>query len=194
MALAGAALALVALAGCSPEPSPSATSSAPAATDGATSDPEATPTPTATPEAPNTPVTLGCDQVLTPDDVYAFNPNFGTAPDYKPEAGSVAETAVKYDGVACGWLNQTSGEVIAVSVAQPSETRLTQLKDKAISESTPVPTYGTPPAIDGFFKSAAGMGTAQVFSGAYWVTLSSVAFFEPGDAQELVAAVVSHLP
>ncbi|MGO4689253.1 iron ABC transporter ATP-binding protein [Glaciibacter sp. 2TAF33] len=194
LAVAGSALALVALAGCSPAPSPAATSSAPAATDGATSDPEVTPTPTATPEAPNTPVTLDCDQVLSPDDVYAFNPNFGTAPAYKPEGGSVAETAVKYDGVACGWSNQTSGEVIAVSVAQPSETRLTQLKDKAIAQSSPVPTYGTPPAIDGFFSATSGTGTAQVFSGAYWVTLSSVAFFEPGDVQQLAAAVVSHLP
>jgi hypothetical protein len=196
LALATGALALIALAGCSAEPAPSApstTSSVPAATDGATAAPETTPTPTATPEAPNTPVTLGCDQVLTPDDVYAFNPNFGTAPDYKPEGGSVAAAALKYDGVACGWLNQTSGEVIAVAVAQPSAARLTQLKDKAIAESTPVPTYGTPPAADGFFKSTAGTGTAQVFSGKYWVTLSSVAFFEPGDAQQLAAAVVSHL-
>ncbi|MCU1408331.1 MAG: hypothetical protein JWM23_411 [Microbacteriaceae bacterium] len=198
LAVATGALALVTLAGCSPQSAPSSSASAsapaPGSTDGATSNPGSTPTPTATPEAPNTPVTLGCDEVLSPDDVYTFNPNFGTAPDYKPGSGSTAETAVKYDGVACGWLNQTSGEVIAVAVAQPSEARLTQLKDKAIAQSTPVPTYGTPPAADGFFSSTAGTGTAQVFSGKYWVTLSSVAFFEPGDVQELAAAVLSHLP
>jgi hypothetical protein len=189
-------LALIALSGCAPAapasnstPKPTSTS-----TDAATTAPTEGATPTPTPEVPDTPVTLDCDQLLTPDDVYTFNPNFGTAPDYKPEAGSDAGTAVKYDGVACGWLNQTSGEIIEVAVAQPNQAHLTDLKNQAVSGSKAVPTYGTPPAIDGFFSSANGSGTAQVFSGKYWVVLSSVAFFEPGDAQELVAAVVSHLP
>jgi hypothetical protein len=196
LAFAGGALALIALSGCAPAAPASNATPKPTSTPthAATTAPTEGATPTPTPDVPDTPVTLDCDQLLTPDDVYAFNPNFGTAPDYKPEAGSKAGTAVKYDGVACGWLNQTSGEIIEVAVAQPNEAHLTDLKNQAVSGSKAVPTYGTPPAIDGFFTSASGSGTAEAFSGKYWVVLNSVAFFEPGDAQELVAAVVSHLP
>lgn len=184
---------MLALAGCTPEPTPTPTQTPPLS-NGSTTAPGESATPTPTTEAAGTPVALGCDQILTADDVYAFNPNFGTAPDYKPTAGSAAETAVSYEGVACGWLNQTSGEIIEISVAQPNDALTTDLMNTAVTESNPVPTYGTPPAVDGFFTNAAGPGEAQVFAGKYWVVAHSVAFFEPGDAQQLIALVVSHLP
>ncbi len=123
--------------------------------------------------------------------MYAFNPNYGTDPGFEA-TGNAAQTAVKYDGVACGWLNQTSGAVIEISVAQPNDVLQTTLVDQALSTSKTVPTYGTPP-IEGFFAVAGGVGTAQVFSGASWVTVSSTEFFEPGDVQSLVASVLSHL-
>ncbi|TFB48701.1 iron ABC transporter ATP-binding protein [Cryobacterium tagatosivorans] len=191
-ALATGALALIVLAGCAPgaAPTPSASSTAAPTTTPAAS---AEPTPTAT-EDPATAVTLGCDEVLTPDDVYAFNPNFGAAPGYKPAGGSAAAVAVSYQGVACSWLNQTSGDVIEISVAQPSASVLTDLKNQAVSASTPVPTYGTGVDVEGYFTASGGKGEAQVFTGKYWVVASSVEFGEPGDAEPLIAAAVSHLP
>lgn len=139
-------------------------------------------------------MTLECDQVLTPDDIYAFNPNFGSAPDYQPENDSLAETATRYEGIACGWLSQTSGEIIEVAIAQPNEVLMNQLTDAAIADSTPVPTYGTPPAREGFFSNADGPGEAQIFTDRYWVTVSSTVFAEPGDPRDLVETVMSHLP
>ena len=60
---------------------------------------------------------------------------------------------------------------------------------------TPVPTYGTPPDVEGFFLTRAGSsGEAQVFHGPYWIVIDSAALFEPGDAQQLVAAVLANLP
>ena len=137
---------------------------------------------------------MSCDQILTLDDVYLYNPNFGTDVYYEPTAGSAAETAVSYDGVACGWLHQTSNEIIEISIAQPNDILMSDLKNEAVTESKAVPTYGTPPAIDGYFTNSSGPGQAQIFAGKYWVVANSVAFFEPGDAQQLIAIVVSHLP
>jgi len=191
-ALATGVLALIVLAGCAPSaepaPSPSATAEATAAPAAST---EPTPTPT---EDPAIVVALGCDEVLTPDDVYAFNPNFGAAPDYKPADGSAASVAVSQKGVACSWLNQTSGDVIEISIAQPNDSTLTDLKNQAVSASTPVPTYGTGVDVEGYFTATGGKGEAQFFTGKYWVVASSVEFGEPGDAEPLIAAAVSHLP
>ena len=193
-ALATGALALIVLAGCATgaEPassaSPTATpSTAPAGV--ATQSPTPTPTPT---EDADTAVTLGCDGVLTPDDVYDFNPNFGTAPGYKPADGSAAAVATLHKGVACGWSNQTSGDLIEVSVAQPTAATLADLKSQAATSSTSVTTYGA--GVKGYFATADGTGEAQVFSGPYWVAVTSVEFVEARDAETLVAAVVSHLP
>jgi len=192
--LAGGALALLILTGCTPATTPSASDTPiPSASPTPTSSRTPTPTPTPTPEPTGTPVALTCDQILTAQDAYDFNPNYGTAPGYEAAAGSLAEMAVKYSGVACGWSNQTSGEVIAISVAQPEDSLTTTLKDAAIADSQVVPTYSTSPEIEGFFTVSGGTGQVQVFTGTYWVTLSSPVFFEPGDAQSLVATVLGHV-
>jgi len=188
-------LVLLALTACAAEPPKGGSSTTPSAaataTPGATDAPGATSAPTPAPKPTGTPVTLPCDQILTPDDVYAFNPNYGTDPGYEPIAAA-AKTAVKYDGVACGWLNQTSDAIVEVSITQPNDVLQTTLIDQALRSSEVVPTYGPPP-IEGFFGVADGVGTAQVLSGAHWVTVSSTEFLEPGDAQTLVASALSHL-
>lgn len=185
-------LALLVLTGCSPAATGTPTGSA-TPTPSATSSASATPTPTPTPEPTGTPIALTCDQVLTAQEAYDFNPNYGTAPAYEPADGSLAATAVKYSGLACAWSNQTSGELIEIALTQPEAALMTTLKDKAIADSKVVPTYSTSPDIEGFFTMKAGAGQVQVFTGTYWLTLTSPAFYEPGDAQTLVAAVLAHL-
>jgi hypothetical protein len=192
-ALATGALVLIVLAGCANGAEPASTTS-PTATPTTVPTASATPSPSPTPtpaEDADTAVTLGCDQVLTPDDVYDFNPNFGAAPGYKPADGSAAAVAALHKGVACGWSNQTSGDLIEVSVAQPTAATLADLKSQAAKSSTSVTTYGS--AVKGYFATADGTGEAQIFSGPYWVAVTSVEFVEARDAETLVAAVVSHL-
>ncbi|WP_166804539.1 iron ABC transporter ATP-binding protein [Cryobacterium algoritolerans] len=190
LVLATGSLALGALTGCSPAATPSASgSSTPSASPSATPIPTATPTPTPTPAGAA--VGLTCAQLLTPDDVYAFNPNYSTAPGFTAKSGT-AKTALSYQGIACGLLNQTSGEIIELSVALPNPTLMTSLTDKAIAASNPVPSYGSAP-VSGFFTTKGGNGEAQVFTDKYWVTLSSPVFGEPGDAEQLMSAALSHL-
>jgi hypothetical protein len=194
-ALTGATLALIALAGCAPESGAEPTASA---TAGATAEPTDTaaptvkPTETATPApvAEGTAVDLGCDDILTAEDVYDLNPNFGVDPNFAASS-ETATTATSYDGVACGWLNQSSGEVIEVSVAMPNEALANTLKDSALASGTIVPTYGSAPEVEGYFSPSTG--TAQVFSGGYWVAVSSPDMIEPGDAERIVGTVLGNL-
>ena len=197
--LATGTVAVVALAGCSSGSTPEGSASA-TATPTSTSAASATPTPTATPAPSSTPtptaagtaVALSCDQVLTLDDVYAFNPNYGVAPGFEATSAS-GKTAAEFQGLNCGLLNQSSDGIIEISVAQPNDVLMGQLKTKAAGSGPSVPTYGTPPAVEGYFATAGGIGEAQVFNGTYWVTVSSTEFFEAGDAEQLVSAALSHL-
>ena len=199
--LATGTVAVVALAGCgsgsTPGSSPSATptsasSSAATATPTPTGTPAPTPTPTPTVAPAGTPVALACEQVLTLDDVYAFNPNYGSAPGFTATSASGTK-AVQFQGLDCGLLNQTSGEIIEYSVTQPNEPLMTQLKNEAVSTSQIVPTYGTPPAVEGYFSTTDGVGLVQVFTPTYWVTFSSPVFGEPGDSQAIVSAALANL-
>jgi hypothetical protein len=199
LALTGAALALLAIAGCAPDAgaqptasaAPSATASASASaepTETATAEPTATPTPPPAPEG--APVGKTCDQVLTADDVYALNPNFGTDPGYAASSAT-AMAATTYGGVSCGWLNQSSGEVIEVAIAMPNETLANTLKDAALADGEIVPTYGTAPEVEGYFS--AGTSTAQVFTNGYWVAVTDTGMIEPGDAGPVLDAVLGNL-
>lgn len=180
------------LSACAPSASPAASaSSSPTATAGGVTSP--TPTPTPTPTDPPTPVGLTCPQVLTPEQLYAFNPNYGVDPGYTPKDGSLEAKIADWKGSTCAWKNQSSGDVIEIAVAHPPASALEGLKNAAITTSNPVPTYGVPPQVEGYFKSGTA-GQVQVFRGPYWIVAESTAFFEPGDVAPIMQDVLANVP
>ncbi len=190
LAIAAAAVTLV---GCTPAAKPDSTTS-PSATAGrstATGAPVATPTPT--PTLLPTPVTLTCDQIVTADQLYAYNPNFSADSGFAPQSGSPEKQIADWKGVTCAWQNQTSSDVVQIAVAHPPADQLESLKNAAITAAQPVPTYGTPPQVEGYFK-AGQAGQVQIFRGPYWIVAESTAFFEPGDAAPLMQSVLGNLP
>lgn len=191
-ALATVLATATALAGCAPTP---ASTAKPSTSTSANPSSSSTPQPSATPTDPPTPVSLACDQLVTADQMYAFNPNFGVAPDYAPAQGSLQRQIADWKGTTCAWQNQTSDEIIQVAVAKPPASQLETLKNAAITVAQAVPTYGTPP-IEGYFKAGktGQAGQVQIFSGPYWVVAESTAFFEPGDAAQLMENVLGNLP
>jgi hypothetical protein len=183
--VAAAALAVILLAGCTPEPE---------STDfdgpNPSGDPSGEPAPTLTAAPVGTPIDVTCNELISPETVYAFNPNFGLIDDFEPSDGSVAASALEYSGIACRWQNQTSGDNIDLSIASLDDDTLTALKNSAFEDSQMVPTYGE----EAYFTVNGQVGTAQVFQGRYWVVIESPAFFEPGDATELVQSVLAAVP
>ena len=185
-----AAVAIGVLAGCVSTPAPT-----PSATTTTTPDARFTPTPsnppvpTATPSA--TPVSVACGKLIDPQTMYDFNPNFGLIDSWTPAAGSPAAVAKSDKGVACRWLNQTSGDLIDLSVASLDAASIESLKNQTVGASTMVPTYSG--ADEGYFSVANGIGTAVVFDRSYWIVLTSTFFAEPGDPSDLVASVLAAL-
>jgi len=182
IALSASALLLTACVPTEPDPTgPNPTRTIdPSATP--TASPEPTAVATTDPEA--TAVSIKCTDLISPQAMYDYNPNFLLLNNFTPPAGSAAATAIASKGVACRWENSTSGVTIDVSVAQPAPSKLDGLKSDAGGKAS---------GFDGYFAVNDGTGTAQVFDGAYWATISSKAFFEAGDAVGLIADVRSAL-
>lgn len=189
LAVPSAAVLLLSLAACVPadEPGPDGTSTATAPT--APAAPSAAPEPGPSQPPTAIPVTITCDQLVDAQAMYDFNPNFSLLADYAPASGSLGAQAVEQEGIACGWVNQTSGETIEISVAQLPDAELTTLKNDLVMSSNSVPTYD----VEGYFEVESGVGAAQAFPDPYWLTASSTYFFEPGDAQPLIAAAITAL-
>lgn len=185
--LVAAALGVALLTGCVPEPTPVETENPGPNPSG---DPTGQPAPTLTAQPTGTPIEQDCDELISADTIYAFNPNFTLLASYEPASGSAGASAVGYDGLACRWQNGTSGDNIDLAVAQLDVASLTALKNAAFADSEMVPTYGE----EAYFSVGGnGVGTAIVFQGKYWIVLESPAFFEPGDATDLVDSVIAGL-
>lgn len=180
-----AALALALLAGCSPQGGTDGGDPEPTNSGDATTEPTTAPTE----EPVGTPIDATCDQLVSADTLYIYNPNFGAIDDFTPDNGTAAASALAYQGVACRWQNLTSGDNIDVSVAQLDDDTLTALKNAAFADSEMVPTYGE----EAYFSVEGDAGVAQVFTGSYWIVAESSVFLEPGDATELVESVLAQL-
>ena len=181
-------LAAAALTGCTSSPVGAVVTPGPSTSASATATSEPTPTETV-PVVTSTPVAVTCDDLISAQELYDINPNFGTLPSYAPEAGSDAAKAVADQGIACAWSNQTSNEVIEISVAHLSSDEITAMKNALIASSNPVPTYGT----EAYFQMDGQVGDAQIFKDDYWIVARSVTFFEPGDAGKYVDDVLGAL-
>lgn len=188
-----AAAAGLLLAGCTPaaeeEPEPTTSAAQPSPSVEA---PSSSPSPSASaaPEPDGTPVAFGCDAVLTLDEMYAYNPNFGRQDDWTPAAGSAQAEVVAEQGISCQWVNLTSGITIEVGVSQLSDDEIVDRHEALQTSSNAVPTFGA----EGYFTVVDGVGEAQVFSGPYRVVATSTAFVEPGEAEQIVRSAVDGLP
>lgn len=154
----------------------------------------ATPTATAGPEPEPTaaPIALdvACAELVDPDTMYAFDPNYALLDAWDPESGSPAADAVDAGGVACQWVRESGGGTIDLSVAAFTEAQLEDLKNDAFAESEMVPTYGE----EAYFEVDGVVGTAIVFQGVYRLVVSSEAFFEPGEPTGIIESALAALP
>lgn len=170
------AAAVLLTAGCAPtvpEPAPTASpTSGPAPT--ATAQPTPEPTPAA---EQGRPLDLGCEDLVSLQEMYDINPNIALLGELDPEAGSLAAIAVAEHGVACRWVHTSSNETIDIAIADLPDSLLEQRR-AAAGESTDA--YGT----EGYFER----GAAQAISGSYWISAVSPMFVEAGDAIAVIGA------
>lgn len=186
LAVAAASLAL--LAGCSLLPG-----STPATSPGdgqPTASTDDTSTPSSEPSAAGlngSPISAKCADLISAEQIYAYNPNIVALEDFTPDAGTPASTALALDGIACRYQNQTSGDNIDLSVAHLDSNSFAQVQASTTGDL--VDGFGD----SAFFSAADSAGTLTVFQDTYWVTLSSPAFLGADDATELVTSVLDAL-
>lgn len=162
----------------SPSPSPSSDVEIPEPVQ-----PSASGTPPVLDEA--TAVTVGCDELVTLQELYDFNPNYSHLDSYTPAAGTDAAAIVAAKGVACGWINNTSNELIVIAAARPGEASLAAITAELQASGTAVDTFGA----GGYFSG----NQVEIVRDGYWVVATSNDFFTAADARPLVEAALKHL-
>ncbi|MEO6944384.1 MAG: hypothetical protein ABI053_06700 [Lacisediminihabitans sp.] len=186
-------LTVLGLAGCKdsiPTATPS-TSNSVTPTESTSPVPETSTSPTpsaAASHAPGTPISVDCNGLISRQAMYDFNPNYSLQAGSNLKTDSAGSVARGYKGLACSWINQTSGNLIFVSVAHPAASDLATLKNTA-ARGTAVSGIGDA----AFFSKTGQTGQLQVFSGPFWISTSSDFYGTPEDARQLAKDAVASL-
>ncbi|PPG54052.1 hypothetical protein C5C24_00730 [Rathayibacter sp. AY2B3] len=152
--------------------------------------PAADPEPSASGAVSGTPIPLACEQLVPASALAGLWGGF--SPDDGIETTAVSEEIAQYDGLVCGW-SDDSGAELQLAVAHLDPAVIEALKNEFFTTSKAVPTYGKPPEIEGYYQVAEGRGAADAFVGEYWIEASSASFVEPGDPEPLVRSAIGVL-
>lgn len=136
------------------------------------------------------PLSVACDEVLTPQQLYDYNPNVGADPGSRPRGGSGPERAAELSGTACGWINQTSSQTISIGVARFDSANLARVRDMARAAGGSSAGLG----MDGHYRMESGLGVVDAFTGSYWIAAESSTFLAPEDVAPLLEAIRTNLP
>ncbi|WP_157602263.1 hypothetical protein [Rathayibacter sp. Leaf296] len=146
------------------------------------------PAPTAAGAITGTPVPLTCEELVPASALTGLWSAF--TPDDSVERTDVSVEIAGYDGLVCGWSDDTGAE-LQIAVAHLDTSLVEALKNEFFRTSNAVPTYGKPPAVEGYYEVASGRGVADVLLDEHWIEASSASFVEPGDPEPLVRAAVA---
>lgn len=157
-----------------------------------TPDTQPTSSPSTSPSGPPSdlevlPFSIPCDQLVSADALYEFNPNVGVDPE--PSATGLVAAIAEAGGVTCGWLNQTSGDRISVGVLKLESASLDQVRDEAAQRGEPETQY-----FNGYYREENGVGHAEDFEGPYWIVLDSPALLSADEVGSFLAALRPALP
>lgn len=165
-----------------PEPTltiePSASSTPSSSPNPSPSEPTSEPSASAAPPAgglESLPLGIPCDELVTPQALYDFNPNVGSDP--APQHGELVLTMAASGGVACGWLNQSSGARISAGVIRLTPDSLAAVRSTALDRAEP-----SAAITDGYFRVTSGVGHAEIIGDDYWIVIESTVLIDPIEA------------
>lgn len=180
------------LAACAGVPGKATTPST-VTTSGPSSSEQSTPTATADLVARSYPVGKTCDDVMSLQALYDFNPNFTYDANLSTPSSSHAEKIVSIQGISCAYLNLSSGSKIFLSLAKLDETGLSILKEQLSAEGAKKVTSGSLPVDASFFSITDGVGTQDILTNKFWVSVSSASFISPEDTSHFLKSVLASL-
>lgn len=187
-------LLIISLLGCTSEPSgtpaPAQTPAGKAALTPAPIAPSAVPTAIGRIEGEAT--NLVCDDLLSIQELYDFNPNFAIDPELPAVQTTIESQFTNLGGLTCSYLNLTSGEVIQVSIAKVKDSSKGALLASVSGASSAASDFDSEKR-KAFFSLSNGTGVFQVVQGEYWLSASSSVFFSAADAYGFVHPALKRL-
>ena len=119
------------------------------------------------------PIDISCDQALSLQSLYEFDPNLALTPNHKTLFGSIGAQQEALGAISCLLTNLSSQEEFQVVITKldvASEKHQVSVISNPMTGDT---AYQVSSGVPGLFSTADSVGTAQFMAGKYWVSISS---------------------
>lgn len=166
------------LSGCASTPSSSASPTI-TKSKSASADPK-TRTPTQSPSSSPSqfslkaePIDISCEQALSLQSLYDFDPNLALTPNHKTIFGSTGAQQEALGAISCLLTNLSSQEefqVVITKLDEVSEKHQVSVISNPVTGDT---SYQVSSGVPGLFSTADSVGTAQFMAGKYWASIAS---------------------
>ena len=133
-----------------------------------------------------------CQDLFPLQSLYEFNPNFSLVMGQSPVQPAVSSPYENLGGITCNYMNQTSGEVIQVSLAKISENAANLPSSSFAKAGNQVPSLSTA-EMTAYFEQNHGNYIFRLTRGSYILAITSTLLLTPNDNFKFIGPVLSKL-
>ena len=137
------------------------------------------------------PITFTCDDVLSAQELYDYNPNVLFDQSLVQANGPGIEYSKKFSGLLCTYVNETSRDTVTLSISQLNNDGTHSLEEQAKLEALGTVEIGSNVA---YFTRSEGLGLYKLFSGKYFVTTASPQYSAESDGVKFLSTIQEQLP
>jgi len=128
-------------------------------------------------------VPSSCDELISNQNLYEYNPNLAANPAYEPSP--LAANIVAEGGISCGWLNASNGIELSMTMRQAGPDEWQEIRAAAADEAGSTPLT----KVDGVISYSEGLGVVQAYISGRWVVIESTGVSAEGDVLMLLRAL-----
>ena len=133
-----------------------------------------------------------CQDLISRQALYEFNPNFSLVTGQSPVQPAVSSPYEKLGGITCNYMNQTSGEVIQISLAKITESAVDIPSSSFAKGGSPVSSLSTGET-KSFFSQSNGNYVFRVVRGSYILVTTSTLLSTPEDNYKFISPALTKL-
>lgn len=136
------------------------------------------PSPSSTPSAftlKADPIDITCEQALSLQSLYDFDPNLALTPNHKTIFGSTGAQQESLGAVSCLLTNLSTQEEIQIVITKLNDESAKHERSAFAEPAVGETAFQVSSGVPGIFSAIDGVGTAQFMAGNYWVSIASKA-------------------
>lgn len=138
------------------------------------------------------PMKVACNELMTPANLYEYNPNFSYDPSAKLFENFATKQIAELNGINCVFLNLSSQQTVQLSVAHISQDSLEEVTDM-VKNIPGILIENSPEGVATYFLQDSTIGITIEIVDDYFISVASEGFQQASDTHDFITPVIGSL-